>query len=92
MMSTALQNIIKLIDENRLEEALARIGEFIKENPRDDEALFLRGKIYWRLEEKSRAINDFEQALDINPKSKAAYALETARKIQEFFNPDMFNP
>ncbi len=92
MTSTALQDIIRLINENDLEKALSQISELLKDNPDNDEAFFWRGKIYWRLEERSKAVNDFEQALAINPESKAIHALENARKIHEFFNPDMFNP
>ncbi len=52
----------------------------------------MRGKLYWRLGERRKAMNDYARAVEINPQSPAAKALDNANAIQSFFNPDIFNP
>ena len=41
---------------------------------------------------KPFAITDYEHAVSINPNSPAKIALENARDIISFFNPDIYNP
>ena len=53
------------------EEAVAHLSVYLKENPRDDGALTLRGLKYWSLGRRADAINDYLAALEINPKSEA---------------------
>ena len=86
------QKIDDLITENRLQEAILSIDEQLKSNPENDELYFVRGRLFWRLGDRRRAINDYGRAVEINPQSKAAYALENAREVLSFFNPDLLNP
>ncbi|MBQ9077868.1 MAG: tetratricopeptide repeat protein [Muribaculaceae bacterium] len=78
--------------ENRLDEALSRLNEYIAGEPESDEAYFMRGKVYWRIGDKRQALNDYSRAVGLNPESPAARALENARDVYDFFNPDIFNP
>lgn len=88
----SLPNIQCLIEENRLDDAMGLLNARIKENPEDDEAYFMRGKIGWRVQKYSEAVADFEHAVDINPHSGARHALELARDVFDFYNPDLLNP
>lgn len=88
----SLPNIQQLIDENRFDEAMSHINLFIKESDADDEAFFIRGKLSWRLQNYSAAVTDFETAVSINPESGAQHALELARSVFDFYNPDLLNP
>ncbi len=56
------------------------------------ELYFRRGKALWGMGERTRAMNDYARAVDLDPESPAAQALEMARSIMAFFNPDQFNP
>lgn len=91
-MMMSLPNIKQLIAENRLTEALEALDAVVASNPGDDEALFARGKLNWRLDRRSEAVTDFEHALAINPESPAATALKMARDVFDYFNPDLLNP
>lgn len=82
----------RLIAENRLPEAVDALNSFINENPQSDEAYFLRGRVYWRLQDHGRAVSDYERAVAINPDSPARHALDIARDVFNFFNPDLLNP
>ena len=70
---------------------IAEITALLKSNNLT-EALFLRGKIHWRLGNRSRATSDYAAAAAADPDSPAAEALEQARAVEDFFNPDLLNP
>lgn len=53
---------------------------------------FQRGMALWGTDERARAMNDYARAVELNPDSPAAQALDMARSIMSFFNPDQFNP
>lgn len=85
--------ITSLISADRLDEALAAADKAIaSESNASAQLLFLRGKILWRLGRRSEAVSSYAAAAEIDPDSPAARALEHARDIDAFFNPDMFNP
>ena len=99
---TSLPNIQQLIDQNRLEEAVAEVTKLIDAAESDssqpasampiDELYTLRGRLLWRLQRHADAVNDYERAVAVNPRSEAATALEWARDVFDFFNPDLLNP
>lgn len=85
--------IESLLSKNRLDEALSLVDENIKSSGSNLDLLyFYRGKINWRKGLNSQAITDFEHSVALNPESKARHALEMARDITDFFNPDLLNP
>lgn len=91
-MKTDLQKINELISQNCIDDAINCLSAHIADNPEDDEALYLRGKLYWRLGDRRSAINDYNAAVAVNPDSQARRALEMSTDIMNFFNPDLLNP
>lgn len=91
-MMNGLPNIQPLISENRLGEALELLNVYISGHPEDDEAYFERGKINWRLQNYPAAVTDYEKAVSLNPQSGAVFALQLARDVYDFYNPDLLNP
>lgn len=92
---TTLDSIKALIKQDCLNEALSKLNDLIAENNDSlyqAEALFLRGKIYWRLGKRSEAQNDYLASSALDPSGPATAALESARTIEAFFNPDLLNP
>ncbi len=87
-----LQKINELISQNRIDDAIKELNDFIETHTDNDEAYFLRGKMHWRIGEKGKAMSDYARATEINPSSPASRALENAQAIQSFFNPDLLNP
>ena len=81
-----------LISEGKIEAALSVLDDLIKLFPDDDRLLFERGKLRWRIGDRAGATGDYAKASMINPESPAAKALEQARDIADFFNPDLYNP
>ena len=89
---SVFQKIEELINQNRLEEAIISLNNAIEIDAYNDQLYFLRGKLHWRLGNRSQAITDYEHAVAINPQSPARIALDTAQDVISFFNPDIFNP
>lgn len=84
--------IRRLVAEDRYDEAISRLDQAI-ENEADNAALWYeRGRVYWRLGQKSNAISDYEEAVYLDPDSPARHALELARGVMDFYNPDLLNP
>ena len=88
---SVFQKIEELINENRLNDALLLLNNEITQSQNNDKLYFTRGKLHWRLGNKSQAITDYEHAVDINPDSPARIALHNARDVIAFFNPDLYN-
>jgi len=78
-MDTTLKEKIKAAS---CEEAIGMLDEYIAANPGDDDALTIRGL----------AINDYLEAIRINPESRAREALRAANEILDYYNKDLLNP
>lgn len=85
-------NISALIAENNIDEALAEMEKYVESHPGDAEALFEQGRLYWRMGMRPKAISSYAHAAEIDPEGPASTALEQARDIEDFFNPDLLNP
>lgn len=89
---TSLQNIQALISQNHLDSALSQLDALIAADGDSAEALYMRGRVHWRLGDKRRAINDYTAAAALDPACGAAEALEQAYAILDFYNRDLYNP
>lgn len=74
------------------DEAVMLLTDYIVSHPDDDEALTMRGMRYWGAGKRSLAINDYLEAVRINPQSRARQALNAANEILDYRNNDLFNP
>lgn len=72
--------------------SLEQLNAILESNPRDEEALVKRGQLYWSLNQRGKAINDYIAAIKLNPKSKATMLMKQANEILNFFNKDLYNP
>lgn len=93
-----IKNIDNLVASGRFDEAIGMLSLGIagKEGMADAKALaemyFRRGKLYWRLGRRSAATSDYVKASSLDADSPAVKALEQARDVEAFFNPDLYNP
>lgn len=83
---------IALYESGHQAKALEALSQLIAAEPDNAEALFTRGKLYWRYGNRSAATTDYAHAAELQPDGPAARALEMARDIEAFFNPDLLNP
>ena len=91
-MESSVEDIKILVGNGEIASAMQELDAYIKANPGDDEAYFLRGKLRWQSGDRAGATSDYAHAADLNSDSGAVHALEMARDIESFFNPDLLNP
>ncbi len=84
-----LRQSVRTIDSDT---AIAKITEYITANPGEDEAYLLRGMKHWSANHRAAAINDYLEAIRINPNSRARQALDAANDILNYYNKDLLNP
>ena len=79
------------LDRNRPEEALAIIEQSQTEHR--DEILFLKGEIYFKLEQWGNALNQFSSYLELFPDDQKAQSYcQMIHNILGFFHKDLYNP
>lgn len=74
------------------EDAVRYLTTVIDADPTDDNALLLRGRTRWALDDRAGAITDYLAAIRINPESPAKMYIKTAYEILNFYNKDLLNP
>lgn len=80
----------QLLQEGKIEAAIAGLDDYLSVK-RDDRAFYLRGNAYRMNGDWQRAINNYLEAVSINPESPAVNALKMANEILDFYNKDMYN-
>ncbi|RHU24174.1 tetratricopeptide repeat protein [Parabacteroides sp. TM07-1AC] len=86
-----METIRQLINDNKTDEALRLLDEYIKKNEADDEAYYLRGNAYRKIGDIRQALNNYLTAMELNPDSPAQTAYNAQIKILDFYNKDMYN-
>lgn len=81
-----------LMAAGNLDAARQELERILSANPDNAKAWYLLGKVIWRTGDRSRAMSCYSKAVALDADSPAAYALEQARDIANFFNPDLLNP
>lgn len=87
-----MDHIDSILKDNAPEDAIVLLSEIIESDPENSAALFARGKLYWKSGQRAKATSDYAAAAALDPQSPASMALEQARDIENFFNPDLLNP
>lgn len=87
-----LEQAKKLLQAGKVEQAISQLDQYLEfTNPRSDEAYYLMGNAYRKLENLSEAMNCYLKALEFNPKSPAKEAYEQVSEILDFYFKDMYN-
>ena len=91
-MTERLKTIKKLIDEGKTSTAIDQLNLFLAQNSQDaDMAYYLLGNAFRKQGDWQGALNNYQEAIDINPDSPAAEARNMVIDILYFYNKDMFN-
>ena len=83
-----MEEIEKLISENRLSEA----EELLSEAGDSPQANYLRGRLAWRRGNQAEAISMYKRSADQDPDGPASVALAQAQEIMKFYHRDLYNP
>lgn len=81
-----------LLEENRADEAIALLDAWVKDGgSMDDRLFYLLGNAWRKKGNWQMAMNNYLEAIALNPESPAQQALDIANEILAFYNKDMYN-
>ncbi len=81
-----------LLDAHKADEAIALVEAFRAEGGVLDDTLFyLLGNAWRKKGNWKMAMDNYLEAVALNPDSPAAQALDIANEILDFYNKDMYN-
>ncbi|MCQ2267701.1 MAG: tetratricopeptide repeat protein [Bacteroidaceae bacterium] len=87
-----LDNIVEKMNKGMVNEAIAELTSLIaqSETP-SDTTYYILGNAYRKIGDWQHALDNYLQAIAINPDSPAKQAYTMAMDILNFYNKDMFN-
>ena len=86
------ERITALLQEDKADEAIAALEAFRSAGGVMDDSLFyLLGNAWRKKGNWQMAMNNYLEAVQLNPESPARQALDIAREILDFYNKDMYN-
>ena len=81
--------ISALLARDRADEVITLMESY--QGPMDDALYYLLGNAWRKKGNWQMAMNNYLEAIRLNPESPAAQALEIANEILDFYNKDMYN-
>ena len=86
------QKLRDLLERSKADEAIAAAEEYRAEGGvMDDELFYLLGNAWRKKGNWQMAMNNYLEAIHLNPESPAQQALDIANEILAFYNKDMYN-
>ena len=86
------ERIRNLLATEKADEAISEIERFRSAGgTMDDELFYLLGNAWRKKGNWQMAMNNYHEAVAINPESPARHALDIANEILDFYNKDMYN-
>ena len=80
------------LEGNRADDVIDLVESYRMEGgAMDDEIFYLLGNAWRKKGNWQMAMNNYLEAVHLNPESPAANALEIANEILAFYNKDMYN-
>ena len=84
--------IAALLEESKADEAIALLESHrAAGGEMDDELFYLLGNAWRKKGNWQMAMNNYLEAVHLNPASPAQQALDIANEILDFYNKDMYN-
>ena len=84
--------IRNLLASDRADEAIAELERYRGDGGKMDDTLFyLLGNAWRKKGNWQMAMNNYLEAVHLNPESPAQQALDIANEILDFYNKDMYN-
>lgn len=87
-----IEDAKRLLQAGKAEQAISVLDQYLEfRDANSDEAYYLMGNAYRKLENLSEAMNCYLKATELNPKSPAKEAYEQVSEILDFYFKDMYN-
>lgn len=91
-MTEKLSEIKQQIGNGHIKDAISLLDQLITTHPElAAEAYYLKGNAYRKTGDWQRALNNYQEAINLNPEGPATEARNMVMDILNFYNKDMFN-
>lgn len=84
------------IGQGRFDEAIAELDSLLGEAglpvARRADLLVARGKAWWSLGDRRKALNDYEEAAQLDPSGPGRALVEHTMSILDFYDTTLYNP
>lgn len=88
-----LNDINKMINGGHIEEAIHLLNQLVStSSPPDDRLFYMRGNAYRKKGDFQQALNNYMEAISLNPQSPAIEAYQMLTNILDFHHKDLYNP
>jgi len=86
------ERIKALLEEHKADDVIDLMEKFRADGgSMDDELFYLLGNAWRKKGNWQMAMNNYLEAVHLNPESPAKQALDIANEILDFYNKDMYN-
>ena len=86
------ERIKAMLEEHKADDVIDLMEEFRADGgSMDDELFYLLGNAWRKKGNWQMAMNNYLEAVHLNPSSPAQQALDIANEILDFYNKDMYN-
>lgn len=79
------------MQESDIESVIRRLDADIAAHPTDDNLFYERGNAYWKLQDWKQCLDNYTEAIRLNPDSPAVSMRNMVRDILQFYNKEMYN-
>lgn len=80
------------MNHEEIELHIQQLSQQIFQDPNQEQLWIERGSLFWKLQDWSHCLADYDQAISRNPKSAAVELKKSVLEIISFYNKDQYNP
>ena len=81
----------EMLESGRVEEAIVRLEQMKADSPASDAVCYELGNAYWKKQDWKHCLDNYAEAIRLNPESPAVEMRKMVMDIIGFYNKEMFN-
>ncbi len=79
------------MQDSEIKLTIEKLDAEIASNPSDDNLFYERGNAYWKLQNWKLCLDNYTEAIRLNPSSPAVSMKKMVEGILQFYNKEMYN-
>lgn len=87
----AMDAVKTLLDAGKVEEAIGLLEQMKVASPCDDTVRYELGNVYWKKQDWKHCLDNYTEAIALNPQSPAVEMKKMVMDILQFYNKEMYN-
>lgn len=80
-----------LIEAGKVEETIVLLEQMKDARPEDDSVRYELGNVYWKKQDWKHCLDNYTEAIALNPQSPAVEMKKMVMDIIGFYNKEMYN-